>query len=119
MAAPHQLADHQTTRFKAAVSREPEHVCNWGNDGTSFDDAYSLVARRGSRENYNDEAAIWQLGKVRTPTISWLARMTARSMWVKTISRTRSTRATSLPRSSCFQARAVNWIRIHGTAKSR
>jgi dipeptidyl aminopeptidase/acylaminoacyl peptidase len=61
----------QTTRFKAAVSGAGavEHVCNWGNDDTSLDDAYFLGGLPWEAEkNYNDEAAIWQFGKVTTPT---------------------------------------------------
>ena len=61
----------QTTRFKAAVSGAGavEHACNWGNDDSSFDDAYSLGgAPWEAQKNYNDEAAISQLGKIRTPT---------------------------------------------------
>lgn len=61
----------QTTRFKAAVSGAGavEHVANWGNDDTTFDDSYFLggtpweVAQR-----YHDEAAIFQINKVTTPT---------------------------------------------------
>lgn len=61
----------QTTRFKAAVTGAGavEHVVNWGNDDTTFDDAYFLGGLPWKTEqNYNDEAAIWQIGKVRTPT---------------------------------------------------
>ncbi|HKV29018.1 MAG TPA: S9 family peptidase [Candidatus Acidoferrales bacterium] len=61
----------QTTRFKAAVTGAGavEHVANWGNDDTTFDDAYFLGGLPWkTEENYNDEAAIWQIGKVRTPT---------------------------------------------------
>ncbi len=61
----------QTSRFKAAVSGAGavEHVANWGNDDTSFDDAYFLggVPWKAER-NYNAEAAIWQFDKVSTPT---------------------------------------------------
>lgn len=61
----------QTIRFKAAVTGggAVENVANWGNDDTSFDDIYFLggfpweVPRR-----YRDEAAIYQMNKVRTPT---------------------------------------------------
>jgi len=61
----------QTSRFKAAVTGggAVENVANWGNDDTSFDDAYFLggfpwdVPRR-----YQEEAAIYQMNKVRTPT---------------------------------------------------
>ncbi len=61
----------QTTRFKAAVSGAGavEHVANWGNDDTTFDDAYFLGGLPWkTRKNYEDEAAIWQFGKVTTPT---------------------------------------------------
>ncbi len=61
----------QTTRFKAAVSGAGavEHVANWGNDDTTFDDAYFLGGTPWKAEkNYNAEAALWQIDKVRTPT---------------------------------------------------
>jgi dipeptidyl aminopeptidase/acylaminoacyl peptidase len=61
----------QTTRFKAAVTGAGavEHVVNWGNDDTTYDDAYFLGGLPWNTEaNYNAEAAIWQIGKVRTPT---------------------------------------------------
>ncbi|MHB8753351.1 MAG: S9 family peptidase [Candidatus Acidiferrales bacterium] len=61
----------QTTRFKAAVTGAGavEHVANWGNDDTAFDDAYFLGGVPWkAEENYNAEAAIWQIGKVKTPT---------------------------------------------------
>lgn len=61
----------QTTRFKAAVTGAGamEHVANWGNDDTTFDDAYFLGGLPWETEaNYNAEAAIWQVGKVKTPT---------------------------------------------------
>jgi dipeptidyl aminopeptidase/acylaminoacyl peptidase len=61
----------QTTRFKAAVSGAGavEHVANWGNDDSTFDDAYFLGGLPWrTRQNWNDEAAIWQFDKVRTPT---------------------------------------------------
>ncbi|HEV2425139.1 MAG TPA: prolyl oligopeptidase family serine peptidase [Terriglobia bacterium] len=61
----------QTTRFKAAVTGAGavEHVANWGNDDTTFDDAYFLGGLPWKAEkNYNAEAAIWQFGKVTTPT---------------------------------------------------
>jgi len=61
----------QTTRFKVAVTGAGavEHVANWGNDDTTFDDAYFLgglpweAARR-----YHDEAAIFYMTRVKTPT---------------------------------------------------
>ena len=62
----------QTTRFKAAVTGAGavEHVANWGNDDTVMDDAYFLGGRPWeAKENYNAEAAIWQIGKVTTPTL--------------------------------------------------
>ena len=61
----------QTRRFRAAVTGAGavEHVANWGNDDTTFDDAYFLGGLPWeTEENYNAEAAIWQIGKVRTPT---------------------------------------------------
>jgi len=61
----------QTTRFKAAVTGAGavEHVANWGNDDTTFDDAYFLGGVPWEAEsNFNREAALWQIGKVSTPT---------------------------------------------------
>jgi dipeptidyl aminopeptidase/acylaminoacyl peptidase len=61
----------QTTRFKAAVSGAGavEHVANWGNDDTVYDDAYFLGGLPWqAQKNWNAEAAIWQFDKVRTPT---------------------------------------------------
>ena len=61
----------QTTRFKAAVTGAGavEHIANWGNDDTTFDDAYFLGGRPWEvPERYHDEAAIFQMEKVRTPT---------------------------------------------------
>jgi dipeptidyl aminopeptidase/acylaminoacyl peptidase len=61
----------QTTRFKAAVTGAGavEHVANWGNDDTTFDDAYFLGGLPwDTQQNYNAEAAIWQMNKVKTPT---------------------------------------------------
>ena len=61
----------QTTRFKAAVTGAGavEHVANWGNDDTTFDDAYFLGGVPWEAEsNFNAEAALWQIGKVSTPT---------------------------------------------------
>ena len=57
----------QTTRFKAAVTGAGavEHAVNWGNDDTTFDDAYFLGGRPWEdKRRYNDEAAIWQMHKV-------------------------------------------------------
>jgi dipeptidyl aminopeptidase/acylaminoacyl peptidase len=61
----------QTTRFRAAVTGAGavEHVGNWGNDDTTFDDAYFLGGRPWEApQRYHDEAAIFQIDKVRTPT---------------------------------------------------
>jgi dipeptidyl aminopeptidase/acylaminoacyl peptidase len=61
----------QTTRFKAAVTGAGavEHVANWGNDDTTMDDAYFLGGRPWeAAQRYHDEAAIFQMDKVRTPT---------------------------------------------------
>jgi dipeptidyl aminopeptidase/acylaminoacyl peptidase len=61
----------QTTRFKAAVTGAGavEHVGNWGNDDTTADDAYFLGGRPWeAQQRYHDEAAIFQIDKVRTPT---------------------------------------------------
>jgi dipeptidyl aminopeptidase/acylaminoacyl peptidase len=61
----------QTTRFKAAVTGAGavEHVGNWGNDDTTMDDAYFLGGRPWeAQQRYHDEAAIFQIDKVRTPT---------------------------------------------------
>jgi dipeptidyl aminopeptidase/acylaminoacyl peptidase len=61
----------QTTRFKAAMTGAGavEHVANWGNDDTTFDDAYFLDGLPWeAAQRYHDEAAIFQIQKVRTPT---------------------------------------------------
>jgi len=61
----------QTTRFKAAVTGAGavEHLANWGNDDTTLDDAYFLGGRPWEApQRYHDEAAIFQIDKVRTPT---------------------------------------------------
>lgn len=61
----------QTTRFKAAVTGAGavEHVANWGNDDTTFDDAYFLGGLPWeAADRYRSEAAIFQINKVRTPT---------------------------------------------------
>jgi dipeptidyl aminopeptidase/acylaminoacyl peptidase len=61
----------QTTRFKAAVTGAGavEHIGNWGNDDTTLDDAYFLGGRPWEApQRYHDEAAIFQIDKVRTPT---------------------------------------------------
>ncbi len=61
----------QSTRWKAAVTGAGavEHVGNWGNDDTTFDDAYFLGGLPWeAQQRYHDEAAIFQIDKVRTPT---------------------------------------------------
>lgn len=61
----------QTTRFKAAVTGAGavEHIGNWGNDDTTYDDAYFLGGRPWEApQRYHDEAAIFQINKVTTPT---------------------------------------------------
>jgi len=61
----------QTTRFQAAVTGAGavEHIGNWGNDDTTYDDAYFLGGRPWeASERYHDEAAIFQINKVKTPT---------------------------------------------------
>jgi dipeptidyl aminopeptidase/acylaminoacyl peptidase len=61
----------QTTRFKAAVTGAGavEHVGNWGNDDTTYDDAYFLGGRPWEApQRYHDEAAIFQIDKAKTPT---------------------------------------------------
>jgi dipeptidyl aminopeptidase/acylaminoacyl peptidase len=61
----------QSTRWKAAVTGAGavEHVANWGNDDTTFDDAYYLGGEPWEQaERYRDEAAIFQIDRVRTPT---------------------------------------------------
>ena len=61
----------QTSRFKAAVTGAGavEHAVNWGNDDTTLDDAYFLGGRPWeAKQRFNDEAALWQMNKVKTPT---------------------------------------------------
>jgi dipeptidyl aminopeptidase/acylaminoacyl peptidase len=61
----------QTPRFKAALSGAGavEHAANWGNDDLSFDDAYFLGGTPWeAQKRYNEEAALWQINKVKTPT---------------------------------------------------
>ena len=46
-----------------------EHIGNWGNDDTTYDDAYFLGGRPWeAAQRYHDEAAIFQIDKVRMPT---------------------------------------------------
>jgi dipeptidyl aminopeptidase/acylaminoacyl peptidase len=61
----------QTTRFKAAVTGAGavEHANNWGNDDLSYDDAWYLGGTPWENsKNYQDEAALFQMNKVKTPT---------------------------------------------------
>jgi len=61
----------QTTRFKAAMTGAGavEHAANWGNDDMTFDDAYFLGGRPWeAKQRYHDEAALFQMDKVKTPT---------------------------------------------------
>ena len=63
----------QTTEFKAAVTGAGavEHIVNWGNDDTTYDDAFFLSGLpwdTKARQYYIDEAAILQFDKVKTPT---------------------------------------------------
>jgi dipeptidyl aminopeptidase/acylaminoacyl peptidase len=61
----------QSTQWKVAVTGAGavEHVANWGNDDTTFDDAYYLGGLPWeAAQRYRDEAAIFQMNKVRTPT---------------------------------------------------
>ncbi len=61
----------QSTQWKAAVTGAGavEHVGNWGNDDTTYDDAYFLGGRPWeAQQRYHDEAAIFQIDKVKTPT---------------------------------------------------
>ena len=63
----------QTAEFKAAVTGAGavEHIGNWGNDDTTYDDAFFLGGlpwEKKARQNYIDEAAILQFDKVKTPT---------------------------------------------------
>jgi dipeptidyl aminopeptidase/acylaminoacyl peptidase len=62
----------QTTEFKAAVTGAGavEHAANWGNDDTTFDDAWYLGGALPWQNPaiYQSEAALFQMDKVRTPT---------------------------------------------------
>ena len=62
----------RTTRFRAAVTGAGgiENVADWGNDDSTFDDAWFMGgAPWQSPDIYNREAAIFQIDKVRTPTL--------------------------------------------------
>jgi dipeptidyl aminopeptidase/acylaminoacyl peptidase len=62
----------QTTEFKAAVTGAGavEHAANWGNDDTTYDDAWYLGGATPWQNPaiYQSEAALFQMDKVRTPT---------------------------------------------------
>ena len=63
----------QTDEFKSAVTGAGavEHIGNWGNDDTTYDDAFflgGLMWDPKAKQNYIDEAAIFQFNKVKTPT---------------------------------------------------
>ncbi len=61
----------QTTRFKAAVTGAGavEHAANWGNDDLTYDDAWYLSGTPWEKPGlYQDEAALFQMNKVTTPT---------------------------------------------------
>jgi dipeptidyl aminopeptidase/acylaminoacyl peptidase len=61
----------QTHEFKVAVTGAGavEHAANWGNDDTTLDDAWYLGGPPwADPKNYQDEAAVFQMNKVTTPT---------------------------------------------------
>lgn len=61
----------QTTRFRAAVTGAGavEHAANWGNDDTTYEDAYDLGGTPWEApQNYSAEAALFLMKRVRTPT---------------------------------------------------
>jgi dipeptidyl aminopeptidase/acylaminoacyl peptidase len=62
----------QTTEFRAAVTGAGavEHVANWGNDDTGYDDVWYLGGALPWQNPaiYQSEAALFQMDKVRTPT---------------------------------------------------
>jgi len=65
------LITQASTRFKAAVTGAGaiEHVVNWGNDDTVLDDIYSLGGYPWeAKQRYDQETAVWQINKVKTPT---------------------------------------------------
>lgn len=61
----------QTTRFRSAVTGAGaiEHAANWGNDDLTFDDSWYLGGRPWENAAlYQQEAALFQFNKVKTPT---------------------------------------------------
>jgi dipeptidyl aminopeptidase/acylaminoacyl peptidase len=61
----------QTDRFRVAVTGAGavEHAANWGNDDTTLDDAWYLGGPPWQvPKMYMDEAALFQINKVKTPT---------------------------------------------------
>ena len=63
----------QTTEFKAAVTGAGavEHAANWGNDDLTYDDAWYLGGGAPWQNPgiYQSEAALFQMDKVKTPTL--------------------------------------------------
>ena len=62
----------QTTRFNAAMTgaEAVEYAANWGNDDTGVDDVYFLGGFPWEApQSYHDEAPIYQMNKVHTPTL--------------------------------------------------
>ncbi len=61
----------QTTRFKAAVTGAGsiEHAADWGNDDVNYDYVFMIGGMPWeAKQTYNDEAALWQINNVKTPT---------------------------------------------------
>ncbi len=61
----------ETTRFKVAVTGAGavEHAANWGNDDVTFDDAWYLNGMPWQTPaNYQSEAALFRMNRVKTPT---------------------------------------------------
>ncbi|MBS1803671.1 MAG: S9 family peptidase [Acidobacteria bacterium] len=61
----------QTTQFKAAMTGAGavEHIMQWGNDDLPLEDIESLKGYPWEvPQHYQDEAAIFQMNKVKTPT---------------------------------------------------
>lgn len=61
----------ETTRFRAAVTGAGavEHAANWGNDDVTWDDAWYLSGKPWETpEMYQNEAALFRMNRVKTPT---------------------------------------------------